>query len=297
MAGQPAVLQCALQSSFWKVEAMGLPLASCICATYNRPPYHQDLLEEAIESFLRQDYPHKELIVLNDTPGQELHCDAEGVVVVNAGERFSTLGEKHNAMVGLSRGEVIAVWDDDDISLPWRLSLTVDRLGDAGYFNPRSYWFWPQGGLRHDHTIGISHNAAAFTRAAFDLVGGYRPISNGYDRDMDQALVSVLERVVDPRRGSPPLSMEEWFYIYRWGVSLGHVSMGATSDDGRYPEIGEQPVMPGCFYLEPHWEMDYVQEVRRVLEGIGKAGPFGRLRAMTKRLTMLRSSARHGFRK
>ena len=49
-----------------------VPLVSCICPTYNRPPRHQHLLEEAIASFLRQDYPNKELIVLNDCPGQEL---------------------------------------------------------------------------------------------------------------------------------------------------------------------------------------------------------------------------------
>jgi glycosyltransferase involved in cell wall biosynthesis len=51
---------------------------SCICPTYNRPPNYQWLLEEAIESFLRQDYAEKELLVLNDCAGQELVCDAPG---------------------------------------------------------------------------------------------------------------------------------------------------------------------------------------------------------------------------
>ena len=43
------------------------PLVSCILPTYNRPPTHQHLVEEAIESFLRQTYPHRELIVINDS--------------------------------------------------------------------------------------------------------------------------------------------------------------------------------------------------------------------------------------
>jgi hypothetical protein len=118
-----------------------LPLVSCICPTYNRPPRYQHLLEEAIASFLRQDYPNKELIVINDCPGQELICDEPGVRVVNVAERFPSIGDKLNAAVGLARGELIARWDDDDISLPWRLSLSVERLGDADYFNPRCYWF------------------------------------------------------------------------------------------------------------------------------------------------------------
>jgi glycosyltransferase involved in cell wall biosynthesis len=70
-----------------------VPLVSCICPTYNRPPHHQHLLEEAIESFLRQDYANKELIVLNDCPGQELLCDAPGVRVVNAAERFPSISD------------------------------------------------------------------------------------------------------------------------------------------------------------------------------------------------------------
>ena len=40
--------------------------ASAVLPTYNRPPDQQWLVEEAIESFLRQDYPDKELLVLND---------------------------------------------------------------------------------------------------------------------------------------------------------------------------------------------------------------------------------------
>jgi cellulose synthase/poly-beta-1,6-N-acetylglucosamine synthase-like glycosyltransferase len=66
-------------------------LVSCVCPTYNRPPHYHHLLEEAIESFLRQDYPNKELIVLNDCPGQELICDGPGVRVVNVGERFLSI--------------------------------------------------------------------------------------------------------------------------------------------------------------------------------------------------------------
>src|SRR5688572_15193909 len=90
--------------------AASLPLVSCICPTYGRPPDHQHLVEEAIASFVNQTYPNKELIVLNDCPGQTLVCNAPGVRVVNVPERFPTLGDKRNAGVGLSRGQLIAPW-------------------------------------------------------------------------------------------------------------------------------------------------------------------------------------------
>jgi glycosyltransferase involved in cell wall biosynthesis len=238
-------------------------LVSCICATYNRPPGAQYLLEEAVESFLRQTYPDKELVVLNDCPGQELVCDAPGVRVVNAPERFPTLGDKWNAAIELALGELIAPWNDDDISLPWRLSFSVERLGDASYFNPRRYWFLDSGVLHFDHSMGYTHNASIFRRAAFEAVGRYPSVSLGEDAAMDGAL-ATLEHVVDPAQGAEELERSEWFYIYRWGVSPVHLS--GRADDDFYEEIGRRPIRPGRFLLYPHWRIDYDAETRRLLE-------------------------------
>jgi hypothetical protein len=116
-----------------------VPLVSCICLTYNRPPKHQYVVEEAIESLLRQTYPRQALIVFHDCPQQELVCDAPGVRTINAPERIPTQGAKHNVALRESKGELICSWNDDDISLPWRLSLSVERLGDADNFNPRAH--------------------------------------------------------------------------------------------------------------------------------------------------------------
>jgi glycosyltransferase involved in cell wall biosynthesis len=243
---------------------MTMPMISCICGTYNRPPTHQHLLEEAIESFLRQTYPNKELIVLNDCPGQELVCDAPGVRVVNLDARVPSLGDKMNLAINLSRGELIAPWDDDDISLPRRLSFSVEQLGDADYFNPGSYWFWDSNGLHHDHSMGYAHNASLFTRAAFQAVQGYPSISLGYDAVIDDALLSAMERVVHPLRGYPDLNRSQWFYIYRWGVNPVHVS--GRADESFYQEIGSLPVEAGRFHVTPRWAQDYVAATRRVLE-------------------------------
>jgi glycosyltransferase involved in cell wall biosynthesis len=239
-----------------------LPLVSCVCLTHNRPPHYQYLLEEAIASFLRQDYPKKELIVLNDCPGQGLICDGPGVRVVNVGERFLSIGDKRNAAVSLARSELIAPWDDDDISLPWRLALSVERLGDADYFNPRCYWFLFSDGLHVDHSMGPVLTAGLFRCAAFERVGGYPSVSLGEDAALDAAF-SGLAHVVDPLRGDKELTRSEWFYIYRYGVSPVHITGG---DENYYREVGKLPVVEGRFQLSPHWRRDYVAETRRMLE-------------------------------
>ena len=104
---------------------MSLPFVSCLCPTYGRP----ECVEEAIESFLRQDYRGaKELIVVNDLADQTLVCDHPDVRVINSKERITPLGGKFNAVAAMARGDVLFVWEDDDIYLPHRISYSIDRM-------------------------------------------------------------------------------------------------------------------------------------------------------------------------
>ncbi len=231
---------------------------TCLCATYNRAPSHRYLVEEAIESFLRQDYPNKELIVFNDTPGQILRFDHPEVRMVNSPFRSSCLGEKRNFMTAMATGELICVWDDDDLNLPWRLSLSVELLGDADYYNPLAYWFLDGSGLHHIHTVGYCYSMSIFRKSTFDELGGHPSISVGEDAVMNDLLRT---REVADR---PPLALAEWFYIYRWGVSPCHISGG--NGDPFYDTIGTRPVEEGEFILAPHWKQDYTALTRAYIQ-------------------------------
>jgi glycosyltransferase involved in cell wall biosynthesis len=121
------------------------PAVSCICMTYGRP----EVLEEAIHSFLLQDYAgRKEMIVLNDYAEQTLLLDHSEVRVVNCPKRFRTVGEKMNAAVALASHDVLFVWDDDDIYLPHRLRFSIEHLDkQKGFFKPDKGWLWQHGEL------------------------------------------------------------------------------------------------------------------------------------------------------
>jgi glycosyltransferase involved in cell wall biosynthesis len=234
---------------------------SCICPTYNRPPGSQWLLEEAIESFLRQDYAYKELLVLNDCPGQELICDAPDVFVINFPRRFRTLGEKLNAGIALAEGSIIVPWNDDDIMLPWRITKSLDELAEADYYNPVLYWFLDTSGLHKEHAMGVGHNCSMFTRSGFDMVDGYPHTSGDEDLIIDRR----LKTHPDVKQANPSvLRIDEWFYIYRWGVSHVHLSSridptNKQPHQGWYQRIGEMPVEQGQYLLRPHWKEDYVR--------------------------------------
>ncbi len=222
---------------------------SCLCATYNRAPRDLGLVEEAIESFLRQDYPNKELIVLNDTPGQTLCFEHPQVRIVNVSARFPTLGEKRNAMAAIATGDLLCPWDDDDIHLPWRITKSVEMLGDADYYMPWAYWFFCGDMLHHENEGGEGFQTTIFRKSVFEELGGYPSISLGEDKVLHAKFAA--RKVAEPRS----LAREEWFYIYRWGVSPAHLS--GVWNESFYATLGEKPIVEGTFVLEPHWRTDY----------------------------------------
>jgi glycosyltransferase involved in cell wall biosynthesis len=231
------------------------PLISCLCPTFGRcGSAWQHLLEEAIESFLRQTDVHSELLILNDHPAQELVFDHPRVRVVNQSSRCRTLGEKYNAMVSLAAGSLLAPWEDDDISLPHRLELSRERLADRDYYNPRQHWFVDDRGLHWDCAMGVGHNLSLFRRRAWQTVGGYPVVTGSQDMEMDHILSAHPQ--VSCRVDDEPLPVPDWYYLYRWGVSPCHLS-GVPDMQARYDSQATAPAATGRFTLSPHWRQDY----------------------------------------
>jgi glycosyltransferase involved in cell wall biosynthesis len=93
----------------------------------------RQLAGQSVAYFLRQDYPSRELIVLDDgdDPISDLIPRDERIRYVRLPERKS-IGAKRNLGCEISRGELIAHWDDDDWMAPDRLSLQVRQMAEAG---------------------------------------------------------------------------------------------------------------------------------------------------------------------
>ncbi|MCA9936389.1 MAG: glycosyltransferase, partial [Anaerolineales bacterium] len=107
------------------VADLPAPLVSCIMPTFNR----RQFVPLAIAYFLRQDYPNRELIVLDDGEDAvgDLVPDDERIRYVRLDERMS-IGAKRNRGGAEARGPILASWDDDVWMAPWRLSYQVGAL-------------------------------------------------------------------------------------------------------------------------------------------------------------------------
>lgn len=129
-------------------QAADYPLISCLMPTARRP----DFVRCAVQCFQRQNYPRKELIILDHEPGSRLESqlrqlDDPRIRYYHHPESNPPIGTLRNRCVELASGDYIATWDDDDLFHPQRLSLQMAILqasrADACLLSHLLLW-WPK---------------------------------------------------------------------------------------------------------------------------------------------------------
>lgn len=109
-----------------------VPRVSVLTPIYNTNPQH---LRECIESILKQTFTNFEFLILNDSPNNK---EIEKIVLDYAkydkrikyskNEHNMGITPSRNKLLKMARGEYVAIFDHDDISVPNRLELEVDFL-------------------------------------------------------------------------------------------------------------------------------------------------------------------------
>lgn len=238
------------------------PPISCVCITFGRPTR---LLNEAIYSFLIQNYPgEKELLILNDFDQQTLRFDHPEVSVINVRSRFRTVGEKRNAAVAMCRHDLVAVWDDDDIFLPHRLSLSITMYDDSTRFFKPSRALILNDGLISGPETNLFHSGSLWHRSLFDEVGGYPHLGSGQDMDLELR----FEAVIGPHKNYDGIEARDIFYLYRWsGTHSYHLSAfgrdgsdkpgSAKVRDYVLRQLKEGTIESGEIVLQPTWRVNY----------------------------------------
>lgn len=238
------------------------PKISAYCPTYGRPL----LLEESIESFLRQDYKgDKELIILNDCNMQTLTYKHPQIKIVNTKERIIPFGHKFNEAVSLCRGDILMPWGDDDIQLPHRMSYSVEHL-KKDFFHTNCAFI-----ENKNHSLSLTRNSfwatAAYTKKLFDLVDGFPEIDS---RGEDVIFLTKIKKL-STEYISQDIPPELLFFIYRWSTTDSYHASGFPSDlslrVGKYIEkqINEGKIPKGDYVLNPHWNFDYLAMKKQFL--------------------------------
>ena len=231
------------------------PSVSVLTPTYGRPA----LLEEAIESFLRQDYPGRtEMVVYNTLFSQTLSCDR--IRVVNSTDR-PPLGTIRNRLVEQAQFDLLVNLDDDDLLRPHYLTMCVETLLEHRLD-------WAQVGkmfYTRDRVIevlnGPSGNQMIFTRAAWAKAGGYPALDTAEDAGFHKRLIEA-----GCRGGVIHKPISQTGHIFGWGSHGGSALHTSEGQVGASPLAAEQHVLglvasgktpSGPIELVPKWARDY----------------------------------------
>lgn len=137
------------------------PRVSVLTPIYNTPPQH---LRECIESILNQTFTDFEFLILNDSPDNTTienivkeYAEKDSRVHYLKNNSNVGISASRNKLLGLARGEYVAIFDHDDISMPTRLEKQVaylDANPDVGVVSGLLQYF----GVSNDILQNPEHN-------------------------------------------------------------------------------------------------------------------------------------------
>jgi len=197
-------------SIFSKMPEGQNPEVSLIMATHNRA----DLLPSAVESILQQTFNNFELLIVDDASQDETYevmqalCEEDERIRIFRNSKNLGNGPTRNVGLKASRGEFIAIMDDDDLSLPHRFETQLNVLNNGPSIDlvfstvnfiddelnilslePKSLF---EKDFSEDPQIifedlytgncDIINSTIMFRRSIYEKVGGYGTTSTGPDR-------------------------------------------------------------------------------------------------------------------
>jgi glycosyltransferase involved in cell wall biosynthesis len=195
---------------------------SCIMPTRDRGEF----VAQAVRYFLRQDYPDKELVVVDDgeEPVRSLLPTDAAITYIRLESR-TPLGAKRNIACEAARGTHIAHWDDDDWCAPERLSHQMVALRQRGAA--------VSGARDMLHYVPLTGEAWMYRRPAGDppsFCGGsllyereawqrnpFQSVDVGEDEAFMRGVPAARQAPIDASSLYVAVLHRGWPSIWRWG--------------------------------------------------------------------------------
>ena len=217
-------------------------MISVLTLTYQR----KNLLEEAIFSYLQQDYKQEsEMVVVNDSPDVEYEYDHPRIRIINSKERFGSIGNKLRYSYQKCKGDYIFRLDDDDLMMSFALSNAMETIGK----NP-------------DYELYRPVYNYLFFNNEFEKINSGTNTGNVYGKKyLDRIDIpdKMVGEDIDITFGNNVKSfkMEKIHLIYRWFKRENKNHYHASRENNQ-EEIDKRLVFEkGKILLNPHFDKDY----------------------------------------
>jgi hypothetical protein len=234
-------------------------MISVLTLTYQR----HLLLEEAIESYLRQDFSgESEMLVINDCDKVEYAFEHPRVRIINIKARFPSIGKKLRFGFSQCKYDHIYRLDDDDLLTPWALRHTWDDITanrDYEIYRSNGHYYFEFNKFK-----GISssvNNGNVYTKKYLSRI---EIPDSSFGEDSAMTFSFNAKTFISPR--------EQKTMIYRWGMSTYHVSGMGNKDNQFISEWTDQiiervakekneSVEEGLIILNPHFDEEYYDQI------------------------------------
>lgn len=223
-------------------------MISVITLTYKR--HH--ILEEAIESFLRQNDPDSEMIIVNDAVDVKYligHVDAR-IKVVNHPERFPSILSKLNFAFSLAKNDYMFRLDDDDLLSEFSLRDAKKAIKEnPGYdvYRSQGHYFFSNNEYQ-DRGSSIN-NGNIYTK---DYISRIEWIDQSFGEDNWLTFFN----------NAKIHEYSDMSMIYRWGMGTYHISgMGNVEQEEMFDRVDKDMKELGVYTLEPKFTSNYYEQI------------------------------------
>jgi hypothetical protein len=244
------------------------PLVSAMMPTFDRRPF----IPRAIAQFLRQTYPNRELIVVDDgtDPIEDLLPPDARIRYLRLPGR-ATIGVKRNAACEAAHGEIVIGWDDDDWYAPDRIARQVapivggraDAVGltESLMLDLLSDRYWRCTRHLHERIFagGVVSGTMAFPRRLWAAGARFPDMSLAEDAIFQRALVRDGARLLR-------LGDEDLFIYVRHTTNSWRFVPGTYVDRGGWRQVPTPP------FLRPD-DLQAFRDLRLALQGAASSVP------------------------
>ena len=225
-------------------------MITVVTLTYKR--HH--ILEEAIESFLRQNRTDCDMLIINDAIDvtYKLLYPIPNVTIVNVPRRFGSIIEKLRFAFSMANNNYMYRLDDDDLLTEFALRDSIEAIkNNPGFdvYRSKGHYFFSNN--EYGDRGSSINNGNIYTKGYIEGIENWNNVSFGEDNWLTFFNNGKIHEY-------DAMSM-----IYRWGMGTYHISgMGDVDQKEMFERVDNDMEEEGEYIIVPKFIENYYEQIR-----------------------------------
>jgi glycosyltransferase involved in cell wall biosynthesis len=221
-------------------------MITVLTITYNRT----ELLQEALKSFVLQDLPSAQMLIINDKKDLKYSTNVDNVDIINIDNRFGSLLEKLVFGIKNSKYNYVYRLDDDDLlSCKESLSSCYKYIQQNTNFD-----------IYRSHKHYLLNRNTVSKKYAINTGNIYNKNFILSLKDLPQLDIAE-DSYLNYKCNAKKYSYDFISMIYRWGITKNLTNLRHLEKSALYKAIDKQKQQSGNVELKPKWNKNYWDKI------------------------------------